>query len=77
MDGKPEEVVPVVERMHARGAGVIGMKILGEGTFKDDASIDESLRFVLGQRCVDAFNIGFESPAEIDDIFKRCEKILA
>ncbi len=76
MDGKPEEVVPVLERMHARGAGVIGMKILGEGTFKGEA-IDESLRFVLSHPCVDAFNIGFESPAEIDDIFKRCEKILA
>lgn len=77
MDGKPEDVVPVLERMHARGAGVIGMKVLGEGTFKDDATINESLRFVLGLKCVDAFIIGFESPAEVDDIFKRCESILA
>lgn len=76
MDGKPEEVVPVLKQFHARGAGVIGMKILGEGTFKDGATIDESLRFVLGQPCVDAFVIGFESPAELDDIVKRGERIL-
>jgi aryl-alcohol dehydrogenase-like predicted oxidoreductase len=76
MDGKPEEVVPILKRLHARGAGVIGMKILGEGTFKDDVTINESLRFALSQDCVDAFIIGFESAAEINDIFRRCDSIL-
>ncbi len=77
MDGSPEQVAAVLDQFHARGAGVLGMKILGEGTFKDDDAINESLRFVLGHECVDAFCIGFEKPEEVDDILKRCEQILA
>ncbi len=77
MDGTPDEVIPVVESLHARGAGVIGMKIIGEGTFKDGDTIDESLRFVLAHACVDAFIIGFEKAEEVDDILKRCSAILA
>lgn len=74
MDGMPEEVVPYIRKVHERGKGVLGMKILGEGTLKDQ--IDQSLRFVLGLGCIDAIVIGFESPEEIDDILRRTESAL-
>lgn len=77
MDGPPDQVAPILRQFHARGAGVLCMKILGEGTFKDDETINASLRFVLRNENVSAFCIGFEKPDEIDDILKRCERILA
>ncbi len=71
MDGAPDAVASELEEMHNAGKGVIGMKILGEGAFKEPERRDASLRYVLGLGTVDAFIIGFESPAQIDDILDR------
>jgi len=68
MDGRPDDVVPCLRAMHEKGKGVLGMKILGEGKFKTREKQRESLKFVLGLGCVDAFCIGFESPKQIDEI---------
>jgi hypothetical protein len=76
MDGTPNEVIPCLQAMHARGTGVIGMKILGEGTFKTEEQQLESLRFVLGLGCVDCMVIGFEKPEQIDEIMRRVETAL-
>jgi predicted aldo/keto reductase-like oxidoreductase len=76
MDGPPEEVVPCLRAMHDQGKGILGMKILGEGTFKTEEQQLASLRFVLGLGCVDAMVIGFESPKQIDQIMQRVEKVL-
>jgi predicted aldo/keto reductase-like oxidoreductase len=76
MDGKPEEVVPCLKSMHEKGTGILGMKILGEGTFKTEEQQLASLRFVLGLGCVDAMVIGFESQQQIDQIMERVEKVL-
>ena len=76
MDGPPEDVVPCLKAMHASGKGVLGMKILGEGTFKSAEQQLASLKFVLGLGCVDAFVIGFESPEQIDQICTHIEAVL-
>jgi predicted aldo/keto reductase-like oxidoreductase len=76
-DKKPDEVVSELEEMHAAGKGVIGMKILGEGAFKEPERRDASLRYVLGLGTVDAFVIGFENPEQVDDILKRTGDALA
>jgi predicted aldo/keto reductase-like oxidoreductase len=76
MDGSPEEVVPCLRSMHDGGKGILGMKILGEGTFKTAEQRLESLRFVLGLGCVDAFVIGFEKPEQIDEILRHIETVL-
>jgi predicted aldo/keto reductase-like oxidoreductase len=76
MDGSPEEVVPCLRAMHEQGKGIIGMKILGEGTFKTPEERLKSLRFVLGLGCVDAMVIGFESPEQIDEITRLIETAL-
>jgi aryl-alcohol dehydrogenase-like predicted oxidoreductase len=76
-DRKPDEVASVLEEMHAAGKGVIGMKILGEGQINTPERKDASLRFVLNLGTVDAFIIGFESTAQIDDILKRTTDALA
>lgn len=74
MDAKPEEVVPVLRKLHAAGKGVTGMKILGEGKIADRR--EESLKYVLGLDCVDAIVIGFESFAQVDEIIKMGNKAL-
>ena len=72
MDGPAAVVVPVLRQIHAAGKGVIGMKLIGEGEFRNDpAKIDEALRFVVGLGCVDALIVGFETQAEIIDYKKR------
>jgi len=70
-DKKPDEVASRLEEMHNAGKGVIGMKIFGEGRIKEPERRDASLRFVLGLGTVDAFIIGFETPAQIDDVLTR------
>lgn len=76
MDGTPADVIPCLKGMHEKGKGILGMKILGEGTFKSPEQRLESLRFVLGLGCVDAMVIGFESPAQIDEVMKLVETAL-
>ena len=72
MDGPANVVVPVLRKIHAAGKGIIGMKLIGEGEFRNDpAKIDESLRFALDLGCIDALIVGFEKPAEILDYRKR------
>jgi aryl-alcohol dehydrogenase-like predicted oxidoreductase len=76
MDGSPEEVVPVLKRLHAAGKGVVGMKIIGEGRLShDDAKRDESVKYALGLGCVHILNVGFESVDQIDDLAARVRKV--
>jgi aryl-alcohol dehydrogenase-like predicted oxidoreductase len=78
MDKKdPKEVVAVIEKLHAAGKGVIGMKLIGNGKFRGDSEkVDESLRFVLGLGTVDSIIIGFELPEQIDNYITRVEAAL-
>jgi aryl-alcohol dehydrogenase-like predicted oxidoreductase len=76
MDGTPEQVVECLKAMHAQGKAVLGMKILAEGTLKTPEKRLESLRFVLGLGCVDAFVIGFETTQQIDEIMRLIETAL-
>jgi aryl-alcohol dehydrogenase-like predicted oxidoreductase len=72
----PALVVPVIEKFHKSGKGVIGMKLIGGGKLKDDpARIDESLKFVLGLGTVDMIIIGFEKPEQVDDYVGRIKKV--
>jgi hypothetical protein len=45
------------------------MKILGAGRLRNRA--DECLQFALGLDCVDAFTIGAESRAELQDLVTK------
>lgn len=76
MDGPPEKVVPVLQKLHAAGKGVVGMKIMGEGAFRNsEEKRDASVKFVLELGCVDVLNVGCETPAEIDDLAARVRKV--
>lgn len=76
MDGPPEKVVPVLQRIHAAGKGVVGMKVVGAGKLRHDPEKrSESVRFSLGLGCVDVLNVGCESTAEIDDLAGRIRAV--
>jgi len=72
----PARVTPIIEKLHKEGKGIIGMKLIGNGKFRNDpAKIDESLNFVLGLGTVDMMIIGFELPEQIDDYIRRIKNI--
>ena len=76
MDGSTEEVVPVLKKLHAAGKGVVGMKIIGNGNFRDnDDQRNASVKLALQLGCVDVLNVGFEKPEEIDDLATRVRNV--
>jgi aryl-alcohol dehydrogenase-like predicted oxidoreductase len=70
-DKRPDEVASRLEEMHNAGKGVVGMKVFGEGAFKEPERRDASLRYVLGLGTVNAFIIGLESTEQVDDLLAR------
>jgi predicted aldo/keto reductase-like oxidoreductase len=69
--GNVSEVVRHIQAVHAQGTGVIGMKIIGEGTFRTPEQRDESIKFVTRLGTVDSVTIGYKSTAEIDEAIER------
>jgi aryl-alcohol dehydrogenase-like predicted oxidoreductase len=68
MDGSPDEVVPIIRKIHDAGKGVVGMKLIGQGEFRDDRKLrEQSADFVFNLGCVNAVVVGFESLDEIKD----------
>ena len=76
MDEKdPALVVPVIEKLHNSGKGVIGMKLAGNSSLNNySEKIDNSLKYVLGLGSVDLITIGFEKPEQIDDYMARIKR---
>ena len=68
----PAQVTPVIEKLHREGKGIIGMKLIGAGKFKNESEkIDASLKYVLGLGTVDMIIVGFELPEQIDNYLAR------
>jgi aryl-alcohol dehydrogenase-like predicted oxidoreductase len=78
MDNKdPSMVLPVIRKLHSSGKGVIGMKLIGNGRFRNDSEkIDTSLKYVLGLNSVDMIIIGFELSGQIDNYADRVKNAL-
>lgn len=75
MDGPLDRVVPIIQRMHAAGQGVLGMKVLGQGASEVVDNMDESLKFVANLGAIHALTVGFMSTAELDDVVNRMARI--
>ena len=69
-------VMKEIKAMHAKGRGIIGMKIIGNGEFVTAADRDKSIRFAMAQNEVNAVVMGFKSSAEIDEALERMNRAL-
>jgi aryl-alcohol dehydrogenase-like predicted oxidoreductase len=75
MDGKPVNVMPVLQTAKKNGKGVIGMKIFGCGDLTDEAQRQKSLNYVMQSGNVDCMTIGVENTSQIDDNIERVMKL--
>jgi predicted aldo/keto reductase-like oxidoreductase len=74
------ETGPVLEQlkiMRAKGRGVIGMKMVGNGTFVNAEDRQKAVRLAMSMPEVNAVVIGFKSRAEVDEGLRRVNAALA
>jgi predicted aldo/keto reductase-like oxidoreductase len=74
------DIAPVlseIKAMRAKGRGIIGMKIIGNGEFVDAADREKSIRFAMSLPALDAVVIGFKNRGEIDEAIQRMNRALA
>ncbi|MGA2176199.1 MAG: aldo/keto reductase [Verrucomicrobiota bacterium] len=79
-EGDGNNIAPVLKQikaMRAKGRGIIGMKIIGNGEFVEAADREKSIRFAMSLPELDAIVIGFKSRAEIDEAIQRMNRALA
>ena len=77
---KVHDVSPVVaeiKAMRAKGRGIIGMKIIGNGEFVSAEDREKSIRFAMSMPELDSVVIGFKSRSEIDEAIRRINSALA
>jgi hypothetical protein len=73
------DVPYVVDHMHrtkAGGAGIISMKLVGEGEFKNPDDRQAALNFAFRKAGVDCVTIGFGNTSEVDEAIKRISTAL-
>jgi len=76
-DKNPDVVMDIVKKIHNTKKGVIGMKLIGNGNFKNDhEKIEKSLHYVLKSKAVDMMIVGFEDKWQIDNYADRVENAL-
>jgi aryl-alcohol dehydrogenase-like predicted oxidoreductase len=71
MDAGVERVRPLFARMRARGQGMIGMKVVGQGDIVGTPrglSPEECFRFQIESGVVDSFVLGVESTDHVDQL---------
>ena len=79
-DKSGHDLAPVLSElksMRAKGRGVIGMKIIGNGEFTNAEDREKSIRYAMSRPELDAIVIGFKNTAEIDEGIKRVNQALA
>ncbi len=69
-------VAAQLKEMRAKGRGIIGMKILGNGEFLRPEDREKSIRYAMSRTDIDAVVMGFKSRAEIDEAIQRMNRAL-
>jgi predicted aldo/keto reductase-like oxidoreductase len=75
--GKYDEAMKEIKSMHAKGRGVIAMKLCGNGDFTKAEDREQAMRHAVNCGFVDAIVVGFKSPAEVDESVERLNRALA
>jgi len=69
-------VLQELQTMRAKGRGVIGMKIIGNGDFHNPEDRERSIRYAMSRPEIDSVVIGFKNTAEIDEAIQRMNSAL-
>lgn len=69
MDADPATIIKLIHQMRGNGAGIVGMKILGQGDLRNRPQ--EAIHYALQTGVLDAFTIGAESTTEQTDLTRR------
>ena len=68
--GNVPEVVTHIREVKSQGRGVIGMKLIGEGSFgREDRQ--KAMRFAMKNAGVDCVTVGYKTTAEIDEAIEN------
>jgi predicted aldo/keto reductase-like oxidoreductase len=72
-----EPVLKEIKTMDEGGHGIIGMKMIGNGDFRNAEDREKSIRYAMSRPELDAVVIGFKSSGEIDEAIQRMNSALA
>jgi aryl-alcohol dehydrogenase-like predicted oxidoreductase len=75
--GDINEVVTHVHEARAAGLGLIGMKLVAEGTFTDRSDRQQAMRFAFRNAGTDCVTLGYKNTAEIDEAIDNLNLALA
>ena len=73
MDGRPEQVAPLLERLYDAGKAVYGMKVLGVGRLAHDSRA--AIQYVLGLGTVHALTVGISQLAHLRQNVRLIEEL--
>lgn len=74
--GKYDEAMKEIKAMHAKGRGVIAMKLVGNGDFVKPEDRERAMQHAVKCGFVNAIVVGFKSPAEVDESIERLNRAL-
>jgi 1-deoxyxylulose-5-phosphate synthase len=75
--GNVAEVVQHVNQVQAQHMGVISMKLVGEGSFRNREDRQAAMRFAFRNARVDSVTVGYKNTAEIDEAIENVNLALA
>ncbi len=75
-ESKFDDAVAEIKKISEAGKAVIAMKLIGNGDFTAAEEREKSIRFVLTRPFVNAVDIGFKTPAEVDEAIERIDRAL-
>lgn len=76
MEGPPEVVMPILEKAHNNGKGLIAMKVFGCGELVKEEEREASLNYVIKSGNLDCMTLGVENTAQVDDNIERVMRIV-
>ncbi len=74
--GNVNEVVAHARKVHAQGAGVISMKLVGEGRFTRAEDREAAMKFAMNLGAVDCVTLGYKNTGEIDEAIDRMNRVM-
>jgi aryl-alcohol dehydrogenase-like predicted oxidoreductase len=73
MDGRPEQVAPLLEQLYDAGKAVYGMKVLGVGRLAHD--VRAAIQYALSLGTIHALTIGISQPAHLRENVRLIEEL--